>query len=325
MKLLFFLAVFSVCILTAVFGEQLVNDEKKIGKINGKDIYLRQLKDAEIQKLLSELYLQILTNFRDKSLENIDILLPAISNKEVKKFYDDNQLQERGSFEDIRVQIKTYMMQILLEKKREVEFTKLVAEKKVKFLLTEPDALLLRLPIATAYLRGNHAAKVMLLEFSDYQCPFCKQNQPVISSLIQKYKTEVVFGYRHFPLSFHKEAKKAALAVECAREQGEFEAFHVLLFADSNDLSNQKLLSYAKSAGIKKSVIFNDCLSSKKYSNLLKNDEQAALALGINATPSYIIGRVIDKGILEGQLVVGAVSQKELTKIIQKYLQAASL
>ena len=111
--------------------------------------------------------------------------------------------------------------------------------------LEAPSDFLLKGNIKTGYLRGNKKASVILLEYSDYQCPFCSRVQSTIRKLIDKYQDRVAFGYRHFPLAFHKEADEAAIASECAREQGKFEEIHRLLYSRQKAQGKEELKKYA--------------------------------------------------------------------------------
>ncbi|NIP99362.1 MAG: thioredoxin domain-containing protein, partial [Nitrospinaceae bacterium] len=77
--------------------------------------------------------------------------------------------------------------------------------------------------------------KVFVLEYSDFQCPFCRRVQPTLKKLRKRYASKVQFGYRHFPLPFHKQAVRLAEAVECARDQGRFWEFQDILYRDYND------------------------------------------------------------------------------------------
>ena len=138
--------------------------------------------------------------------------------------------------------------------------------------------------------------------------------------LINPYKKKVAFAYRHFPLSFHKEADEASIAVECAREQGKFLPLHNLIFANTQKLQPQDLKDYAIRVGIKNNNQFNSCLDARKYQNQVDRDIAVALKTGITSTPSYIIGKVVENKFLQGEIVVGAVSARELETAILKHL-----
>ena len=117
--------------------------------------------------------------------------------------------------------------------------------------LKAPSDYLLKGNIKTAYIRGNKKASVIVLEYSDYQCPFCSRVQSTLDQLIVEYDDRVAFGYRHFPLDFHNEADESAIAAECAREQNKFEEMHRFLFKNLKEQSIKDLKKYARIIGMK--------------------------------------------------------------------------
>lgn len=172
-------------------------------------------------------------------------------------------------------------------------------------------------------LLGNKNAKVTIVEFSDFQCPFCKSyfdqtHQQIIDQYVKTGKAK--FAYRHFPLvSIHPNAQKAAEAAECANEQGKFWEYHDLLFNEQDTWSPlagtqaaDKFVSYATgNLGLNPSQ-FQDCLQSDKYKADVDEDTAFAGEIQVNATPSFFVN---------GVRVVGAVPFAELQKIIDEELK----
>ncbi len=145
------------------------------------------------------------------------------------------------------------------------------------------------------HIRGNKNADVTIVEYSDFECPFCKNFHNTMKQVIDTYGDDVRWVYRHLPLdSLHSQARKEALASECAAEQGKFWEFADIIFAQttSNDgLDLTKLSDYAKQAGVGNVTKFNDCLNSSKYASAVQEDEQDAQAAGAQGTPySVIVG-----------------------------------
>lgn len=150
---------------------------------------------------------------------------------------------------------------------------------------------------------GNANAKVVVVEFSDFQCPFCRKfHDETWLQLKTNYidTGKIKFVYRDFPLSFHQNAEKAAEASECAHEQGKFwEMFEVLFKnsqGDGTGLNTADLKKYAADLGLD-TTKFNSCLDSSKYASEIQKDEQDGGAVGVQGTPSFIIN---------GQLIAGA-------------------
>ena len=316
-----FLFFFLNFLIGTAFSQQILDENTKVGTINQKDILVKDLKNQDIQKKLEELYKLLRYGFEKKALEGKEFSSPEISEIEIKKFYEENNLQARGSYNDLKQQIKNHLINQNKRNSAKNELTKLYDQKQVSFLLEYPPTFIVNAPLRNAYLQGKKDADVVVLEFSDYQCPFCKKNQPVIVNLIKKYKDKVAFGYRHYPLSFHKEADEASLAVECARDQGKFSEYHGILFNQKNNKwSIAQLKSYAKTIEIPQLDVFAKCLDSKKYQNLLTQDIKDAEIIGIKSTPTYVIGKRTKDNIIKGELVVGALPEATIEKIIKKYL-----
>jgi len=141
---------------------------------------------------------------------------------------------------------------------------------------------------------GPANAPVTIIEFSDYQCPFCKRVEPAIRQVLDTYKDKVRLVYRDFPLSFHQNAQKAAEASECADEQGKFWEYHDLLFerqAEWSSEGNDKLKEYASSLGLDAKK-FNECLDSGKYASEVQKDLNDGQSYGVAGTPAFFINGI---------------------------------
>lgn len=143
------------------------------------------------------------------------------------------------------------------------------------------------------HVRGNvNGATVTLVEYSDFECPFCKRFHETMQKVIQNYGKDVRWVYRHMPLdSLHRQARKEALASECASEQGKFWEFADLVFKEttSNDgLDLNKLPDYAKQLGLNVSK-FTSCVDSAKYASVVQADEQDGQAAGAQGTPYTVV------------------------------------
>lgn len=147
--------------------------------------------------------------------------------------------------------------------------------------------------------QGDPTARVAIVEFTDFQCPFCgmfmSQTYPkILEDYIKAGK--VKFFFRDFPLSFHGDALLAARAAHCAGEQGKFWEMHNSLFANQNAIAKKDLLDRAPKLGLD-AGLFNQCLSSDRYSNDIDASVQAAEKLGVSGTPTFLIGPLDADGI----------------------------
>ncbi|HEX6937934.1 MAG TPA: thioredoxin domain-containing protein [Longimicrobiales bacterium] len=159
---------------------------------------------------------------------------------------------------------------------------------------------------------GPPDARVKIVEFSDFQCPFCAQIQPVLRELREKYSDEVAIVYRHLPLeSIHPFAYSAALAAECAAAQARFERFKDALFENQALIGTVPYDSIARLAGVADLARFRDCVESEEFAGNVDADVETARAAGLTGTPSIIIG---------GYLLPGTPSFAELEAWTQAVL-----
>ena len=175
---------------------------------------------------------------------------------------------------------------------------------------------------ASDHIRGNVAAKVTLIEYSDFECPFCKNFEPTLSDLFKTYGDKIRLVYRHYPLPFHQNAEKEAEASECVANIGNNDAFWK--FSDaiySRTTSNgtgfalDALGPLATEAGVDQQQ-FQNCLDSGKYAQLIKDSTAEGSAAGVSGTPSTFI--IDAKG--NSQLVVGAQPIDAFKTVIDKAL-----
>ena len=143
--------------------------------------------------------------------------------------------------------------------------------------------------------RGPAAAPVTIVEFSDFQCPFCGREFPVIEKLMKEYDGKVRLVFRHFPLDFHPFAEKAAEAGACAADQGKFWELHDKMFSNQQKLAVDDLKGYAKSVGID-STKFDKCLDSGEKKPQVDDDQKAGAAAGVNGTPAFFINGIFING-----------------------------
>ncbi len=151
---------------------------------------------------------------------------------------------------------------------------------------------------------GPDNAPVVLVEFSDFQCPFCgRWYSDSEASLVKDFVNtgKVLFVYKDYPLPFHPEAQPAALAARCAGEQGKFWEFHDKIFQNQATLSADSYEQWAKELKINETQ-FNSCVTSKKYLDVVQANSSEGAQYGVNGTPSFFVGKADGKG----TLIVGA-------------------
>jgi len=161
---------------------------------------------------------------------------------------------------------------------------------------------------------GNPSAKVRIVEFSDFQCPYCRKSYPIIQSLLKKYGDQIYFVYRDFPLPSHPDARKAAEAGECAQDQGEFWNMHNMIFDNQENIKVPDLQRYATKVGINMKI-FNKCLLSGKYAKEVEDDYKVGQYVGVSGTPSFFIN---------DNIIRGFITFEEMERIIDEELSKNS-
>jgi protein-disulfide isomerase len=136
---------------------------------------------------------------------------------------------------------------------------------------------------------GPENAKVTIVEFADFQCPYCRSwFTQVYDRLVANYGDKIRFIYRDYPLPSHPEAKPAAIAANCAGAQGKYWDYFRLLFSDSRGLGSDMYQSYAREVGLDLSA-FGSCISSNKYASEIDLDMRDAERLGVNGVPAFFV------------------------------------
>jgi len=161
------------------------------------------------------------------------------------------------------------------------------------------------------HIRGNFDAAVTIIEYSDYQCPFCSRFDDTMKQVMANYPNDVRWVYKHFPLdSIHPFARKAAEASECAGEQDKFWEYSDELFANQSSINFPYLKEAAKSIGLNTGK-FDECLDSDKYASKVDDDYWEGISAGVSGTPGNIIN---------GELVSGALPYEQMEAIIESIL-----
>ena len=165
-----------------------------------------------------------------------------------------------------------------------------------------------RIPVDGSPSRGPEAASVVLVEFADFECPFCQKIAPQLDALWEKRKEKLRFVYKFMPLSMHPHGEQAARAAIAAQNQGKFWEMHHQLFANGDRLEPSDLEGYAKAIGLDLAK-FRDDLQSPATTARIASDRKLADELGVKGTPTiYIDGRAYDSKIDLQQWVDGEIA-----------------
>jgi protein-disulfide isomerase len=222
--------------------------------------------------------------------------VPEPSDAEAKAFYEEHKAQvpQGQSFDDLKDRIKQAVRQQKLREGMGKMLDDLKSRHHVQVSLQAPD--LPRIDVeAKGPSRGPNNAPVTIVEFSDFQCPYCGREYPVIERLMKEYDGKVRLVFRHYPLDFHPFAQKAAEAGACAQDQGKFWELHDKMFTNQNKLAVTDLKAYAKLLGMD-APKFDKCLDSGEKKALVDEDMKAGTAAGVNGTPAFFINGIFVNG-----------------------------
>jgi protein-disulfide isomerase len=243
----------------------------------------------------------------------LEAIKPApASESQVKAFYDAQNGAFGQSYESVASKIKDHLEQQANDSAKR-HYLDLLRAKYDAVVLLEP---LRETVVATGPERGPSNAPITIVEFSDFQCPYCGRFESVLKTVLAKYPAQIRLVYQNFPLSdVHPNAEKAAEAGVCAQQQGKFWELHDRMFQEQASLGPDALKDKASTLGLNAQT-FNECLDSGRARDSVKSDVRAAGQLAVNSTPTSFVN---------GRLVVGAVTAENLTAIIEDELRRGAL
>jgi protein-disulfide isomerase len=208
-----------------------------------------------------------------------------ISDEEIATFYEEHTDQMSGSsLEDTKDRIAQFLMT--------QRATELVAELRAQagaVVHLEPT----RIEVdATGPSMGPDDAAVTIIEFSDFQCPYCQRVVPTLHQIMEKYPEQVRVVFRHLPLHrIHARAQAAAEASACADDQGKFWDYHDLVFENNRQLADEDLERYATEAGLEMDD-YRQCVADRKFQQEVEADANTAQSLGLSGTPAFFVNGI---------------------------------
>jgi len=254
---------------------------------------LYEVRSRRIEEMINERVVEKAAAAEDLSLE--DYLRQqaeadgGVSAAEIAAFYNEHVDQMGGmSIDQMRDRISAY-----LTEQRVVTIVANLRGDAAAEVLLEPTRVEVE---AIGPSRGPDDAIVTIVEFSDFECPYCQRVAPTIDQIVAKYPTQVRFVYRNLPLNnIHPRAQAAAEAAACAGRQGNFWDYHDLLFANNKALSDEDFERHASELGLELEA-FRQCVQNRETRSLVDADLAAAESLQISGTPSFLINGIPKHG-----------------------------
>jgi protein-disulfide isomerase len=240
--------------------------------------------------------------------DEIGAKMLAVTPEQVQTFYEANKNRIKQPLEQVSEQLTAYLQQQAREQRRQA----LLKELRPRY----PVTVALRAPTVEVATEGEPAlgpsnAPVTIVEFSDYQCPYCRQAQSTVKRLMAEYEGKIKLVFRDFPLrNIHPQAQKAAEAAQCAAEQHKFWPYHDKLFTSTN-LQMDELKKFAQELALNLEQ-FTACLDSGKTAAGIDTDMQAGQQAGVNATPTFFVN---------GSPLSGAASYERFKELVDAVLE----
>ena len=284
------------------------------GQLMQMDMERYEAMKAQLDSLVAERLIALEADARGMSVEDFERIevfakMDPVSPEQVRDFYDANVERMPRSFEELEGRITVHLQRQAELRRREALARELRERYPVRISLAPPRA---DVHADDDPFMGPENAPVTLIEFSDFQCPYCRRVQGVLKRLMTAYHGQLKLVFRDFPLrQIHPEAQKAAEAAQCANDQGQFWQYHDRLFAVT-ELGVADLKQYALEMGLDAGS-FDDCLDSGKYSQEVQADIDDARAAGVNATPSFFVN---------GLPINGAVPFERFVEMVELALES---
>jgi len=298
--------------------ERLKQQEASFRRQMAQDTYT--VKKAALDQIVQQKVLEKEAAARSMTVDalvkaEVDDKAGAPTKAEVQEFYDKNKARMGGkTLEQASPDIETALRQQKLQTRR-TAFTKELQDKSKLTVMLEPPRVKVSIPAGWPGVKGPENAPVTLIEFSDFQCPFCKRAEPTVKQLLDQYGDKIRFAYLDYPLSFHPRAMPASIAAHCAAEQGKYWQMYDNLLKEQGDLSDDDLKKRAGTVGVD-AAKFNACYDSKKPEASIKKTFDDGAAAGVTGTPSFFVN---------GRMLVGAKPIEEFRTIIDEEIAKAKM
>ncbi|SRR5579872_7032749 len=302
-------------------------DSAVVAEVGGIKLTAADLQREESSKLLQARYTyyqaqsKALEDLIDKTLleqkaksENltVDQLMDRDIKSQVKDPTEDQMqvyyegLDTDQPYASVRDKILDKIRQVRTDHLRTAYIAKLREQGNVVIALAPPTA---HVELENAETLGSKTAPVMLVEFADYECPYCQRVAPDVKKIEADYGGKLAITYKDFPLPMHSHAEKAAEAVRCAGKQGKFWEMHDEVF-HSHELDIDQLKAQARALSLD-STQFDKCLDSGETAAAVQQDRQEGVKLGLTGTPSFFIN---------GHFISGSLDYATLHRLIDQQL-----
>jgi protein-disulfide isomerase len=266
----------------------------QLREFNQKLFEVRQqaLKEMIDERLLNQEASRLNSTVRQLLDREVDSKFAAPTSSDVENYYLGIKERLGRPLEEMRPQILEYLTETRRRAAYESYLSGLRSAARVVVLLAPPRA---AVSIDPARVRGPVNAPITIVEFSDFECPYCGTAEETMRRLVSKYPSQIRLAYRDFPLQFHLHAEPAAEASRCASAQGKYWQYHDLLFANQERLDGEHLSKAATQLGMDRKI-FDRCIAQKTFAAAVRHDLDEGHKLGISAAPTFFINGIVLNG-----------------------------
>ena len=279
-----------------------------------------QLMESKLEELIAGRLLAREAKRRGISVEELlkaEVVskVPEATEADVTAFITQNKGRLQAETAELRLKVREHLREQKVAQQRSAYVASLERSAKVERFLEEPEPHRVTVKVEGAFVKGPKDAPVTIVEFSDFQCPYCRTVVATVKDVMRQYSGRVKWVYRDFPIAgLHPQAPKAAEAARCAGEQGKFWEYHDLLFDDQAQATTADFKRFADQLKLDQKS-FAQCLDSGKQQPAVQSDVEEGARLGITGTPSFFIN---------GRLLVGAQPLDTFRKVIDSELRPHS-
>ncbi len=305
--------------VVAQVGDERITAAEVEAELRGPLAQLRQqerdLRRERLKKMLEERLLKREARSRGLSVEQllaqeVEARVKAPSAQEVAAFYESYKarLGDR-TFDQVRGEIASFLVERQQREQRTAYVARLSQKAGAKVLLEAPR-LALSLPAAAPAV-GPADAPVLLVEYADYQCPYCQRAEENVQELLRRYPGKLRLVHRDYPLDSHPQARHAAAAAHCAGEQGRFFEYRRSLMLEPGDMQPADLRRRAEALRMDLPA-FGTCLSTGRHDGVVQASLKEGQELGISSTPTFFVN---------GRMLLGARPLEDFVEVIEDELK----
>jgi protein-disulfide isomerase len=303
--------------VVAVVNGKEITEQDLLERVRGDMVkfesQIYEVRRNGVEVLISEYLLEQAAKARGLTSEellqqDVDSKIGAVTAKEVEDFYTANKERIPKSLDEVRPQLLNYLQQNKLTEAKRAYLKGLRDQAQVKIHLMPP---IVEVSAEGAPFKGPASAEITIVEFSDFQCTYCKRVLSVLNQVMERYPNQVKLAFRDFPIeNIHPQAHKAAEAAHCAADQGKFWEYHDLLFENQDGIPTTNFADHAKTLGLEVAG-FQACLDSQKYKAKVERNYADGVNAGVSGTPAFFIN---------GRLVSGAQPLEAFKVVIDEEL-----